>query len=120
MPVQWLLGCLSRWAYVRLPFYSLKKKTKIILVIFFLGLYVTTYIGARMQNILIHRVCYQTINNSEKELTHSVIKGDFGVPMLTGAEIWRLAAVLDIIHLPLRVVESLFWNIYPREYKFNG
>lgn len=83
------------------------------------GLYTVTYIGSRVQGILVHKVRYQTVSKTEKKLFHTVTTGDFGVPMLTGVDVWHLAGVLNIILAPLRVAESLFWHVYPRKYDFN-
>ena len=81
-------------------------------------LYVASYGFARTQKILIHRVCYETSTDGSKRFFHSVNIGDFGVPMLSGAGLGQIGMASKAIHSPLRMAETLFWRMYPREYTF--
>lgn len=90
------------------------------IILLLVGIYLTTYVGVRIQHILIHRASYATTDEENIELFHSVTTGDFGIPMLTGIGIWRLASVCYFIYTPLRLPEALFWHIYPRDYGFKA
>lgn len=96
------------------------KKHKKIVILIFLILYSATYLGARYEKLLIHRVSYMTEQDQSKTYFHKVTRGDFGIPMLSGPGIWIVADILYIVFMPLKICEKFFWFVYPREYKFGA
>lgn len=97
----------------------ISKRSRAILLVLLGALYVATCAGSRTQKLLIHRVAYASTGDTGRRHYHSVTTGDFGIPMLTGPGIWRVAGAASIIYAPLRVAEALFWQVYPSEYDFN-
>jgi len=93
--------------------------TRKIILFLLVVLYIGSYAGARTQKLLVHKVSYASSGEVSRRYFHSITTGDFGIPILTGPGIWRLAGVANIIHSPLRIAETLFWKVYPREYDFN-
>jgi hypothetical protein len=98
---------------------TINKPKKVILLAVFGALYIASYGYARSAKFLVHRVSYATIEHEKKQYFHKVVGGDFGVPMLTGATVWRIAGILYILHSPLRFAEVCLWQVYPRKYEFN-
>ena len=85
----------------------------------FLIIYIGSYFAARVEKLLVHRVAFITNREGKKSYLHDISKGDFGIPLLTGNAIWRLAYIAYYLYSPLRYTEILFWRIYPREYAFD-
>lgn len=99
-----------------ISFFQRNKKAFISFVLF---VYALSYLTVRAEHILIHRVSFMTNFDLSKSYYHKITQGDFGVPMLTGNAIWTISEICSFTFLPLGLCESLFWNIYPREYKFS-
>lgn len=88
-------------------------------ILLFVLLYVTSYLGARQSKLLIYRVTYAT-NIYGKVYSHSISTGDFGIPWLSGIEVWLLAYFSYVVYTPLTLIESGFWFIVPRQYNFGS
>ena len=92
--------------------------------IFLVGLlicYFSGYAAVRSEKLLIHRVTYRTLSRERatKKYSHSIDVGDFGIPLLTGLRIWKMAGICWYIYAPLREGERLFWYCIPRTYAFH-
>jgi hypothetical protein len=98
-----------------------RSRWKFLLLLVFLILYICGYVVVRVNKLLIHRATYRTtLEKSRITYYHSVSTADFGIPIFPSYGIWNVAGFCFYLYTPLRIGESIFWYLYPKEYEFRG